>query len=144
MGESWEFVRGCWRQSGYWRRVPWTRKNPTLPQRKARYALGKISHDSVGQTGLVKHGDNDIPVVAHKVSERMKGKRFAPPPAKRVPEVLEGLTPTLVAIGNQVASMRSINKVIPLLLQLQRIEQQRLRKEEEKKKALSLKKKRVL
>ena len=129
-----EFVRGCWRQRRYWRKVPWTRKNPTLPQRKARYALGKISHDSIGKKGLVKHGDIDIPVVAHKVSERMKGKRFAPPPTKRIPEVLGGLTPIFEEIGNQVSSMRSINKMVPLLLKLQRIEQQK--KKEEKRKLL--------
>ena len=121
-----EFVRSSKRQRSYYRRKPWCRAHPTVHQRKVRSLLGKISHDTTGQTGLVKHGDKAIPVVAHQVSEMMKGKRFAPLPASRIPEILERLKPAFEAIGAQVASMKPINsKVIPLLLQLQRKEQQR-------------------
>jgi len=145
MSESgWEYVRRSKRQSSYYRRVPWCRAHPTLAQKKVRYALGKLAHDKAyGTTGMVLDGDREIPASAHVIKKHMKGRKFAPEKAPRIPEFLEGLKPVFEAIGAQVASMRPINsKVIPLLLQWQRIEQQR--KEEEKRKALSLKKKRVL
>ena len=92
---------------------------------------------------MVLDGEGEIPASAHVIKKHMEGRKFAPPPAKRIPEVLVGLKPAFEAIGDLVASMKPINsKAIPLLLQWQRIEQQR--KEEEKRKALSLKKKRVL
>lgn len=133
--DRWEFVRSSKRQRAYIRRKPWCRAHPTVHQRKVRYFFGKISHDSTGQTGLVKHGDKDIPVVAHQVSEGLKGRRFAPPKAPRAPEILERFKPMFEEIGNQVASMKPVNRdVIPRLILWQRLEEQRKKKEELKKK----------
>ena len=142
MSESgWEYVRSSRRQRSYFRRVPWCRKNPTLPMRKVRYALGKLAHEKAfGTTGMVLDGEREIPSSAHVIKKHMEGRKFAPSPAPRIPEVLERLKPAFEAIGAQVSGMKPINSsVIPLLLQWQR-----LRKEEEERKPLSLKKKRVL
>ena len=131
---EWEFVKGSKRNKPYIRKVPWCRTSPTLYQRKVRYFFGKISHENIGQTGLVKHGDKDIPVVAHQVSEGLKGKRFAPSRAPRIPEILERFKPTFEEIGKAVQSMKPINSaVIPRLIRYQRIAEQK-KKEKLKKK----------
>lgn len=124
--EDLEFVRSSKRQRSYYRRKPWCRARPSVHQRKVRSLLGKISRDTTGQTGLVKHGDKAIPVVAHQVSKMMKGKKFASPPPPKIPEILEQLKPAFEAIGVQVSSMKPINSTaIPLLLQWQREEKKR-------------------
>lgn len=123
--DGWEFVRSSKRQRSYYRRKPWCRAHPSVHQRKVRFLLGKISHDTTGQTGLVKHGNKDIPVVAHQVFEMMKGKRFAPAPTPKVPEILERFKSMFEEISKQVASMKPVNRhLIPRLLLWQKLEEQ--------------------
>jgi hypothetical protein len=121
MDEKWEFVKSSWRNKPYVRRVPWCRSNPTLYQRRVRYFLGKTSHDSVGETGFVRYGSKDIPVVASRVKEGMSGRKFAPPRSPKAPEVLLKLIPTFEAVGQAVQSFKAWNRnIVPRLIQLQR------------------------
>lgn len=134
---EWEWVRGSKRNKPYIRKVPWCRKNPTLWQRKVRYQFAKISHENTGRTGLVEHGNKEIPAIAHQVAKELKGKKFAPPKPQRIPEILDKLKLLGEKIGRQVESTKPINStVIPRLLQLQRLEEQRKKKEAAKKKAI--------
>ena len=76
-----------------------------------------------------EYGDKEIPAVTAAVGQALKGRRFAPPKPKRVPEVLERLKPILEEVGRAVASMKSINRdLVPRLLLWSRMEKERKEK----------------
>lgn len=83
------YVKGSLRQSGYWRRRPWTYNLPKKNQRKARAELARIAHDEgTDKTGTVeivdkKGEEKEIPASAAPIMENMKP--VAPPKPVRVP-----------------------------------------------------------
>lgn len=150
MSESgWEYVRRSKHQSSYYRRVPWCRAHPTLAQKKVRYALGKLAHEKAfGTTGMVFDGEREIPSSANVIKKNMKGRKFASEKAPRVPQALASFKLFFDGIA-AAASVRALNRdIIPLMLAEQRKKELprllKWQREEEKRKALSSKKKRVL
>lgn len=98
------FVKGSLRQSGYYRKRPFTYDTPTKNQRKARAQLAKIAHEEgTDKTGKVEIVDpqgvvKEIPASAVPVMEKMK--RVAPPKPVKVP--------TFVAAAQRLRKMAEI------------------------------------
>jgi len=64
-------------KSGYWRRVPVTRKDPTPAQVEARLRFSEIATRTFGEKGTAETGDGrEIPANAALIRKEMLGSRF--------------------------------------------------------------------
>lgn len=115
---EYEWVRGSWRNKGYFRRRPYTRDHPTLAQRKVRYAVAKLAHEkATGKTGTVIIDGKECPVAAKIVKENLEGRLFAPPKTRPIPKILQEMEEVFIQVGKAVESAKPLNKVIiPTLL----------------------------
>lgn len=84
-----EYVRGSRHQVGYWRRIPFTRFDPSINELKARLAFMEAGHKSYGKRGLVRVGDRLLPPMAADVKKATEGKRFAPPKMEKIMKDME-------------------------------------------------------
>lgn len=84
-----QFVRGSLRQSGYYRKRPYTYDHPTPAQRVARALFARIAHDKgrdkFGKETIIdKTGqEKEVPASAVPIMENMKP--VTPPEPIRVP-----------------------------------------------------------
>lgn len=95
--EETHYVRGSRRQSGYYRRKPYTYDNPTKAQRKMRAVLARTAfekgRDKTGMTQTIdeKGKVKEFPASAVPIIEEMKGIRVAPTRVKPGPPMLSPL-----------------------------------------------------
>ena len=86
--EEEHYVRGSKRQKGYFRKKPYTYKNPTAAQRRARAILARTAfergRDKFGKAEIVdKEGIvKEVPASAVPIQEQMSGVVIKPKPVK--------------------------------------------------------------
>lgn len=96
MAEEQHYVRGSRRQSGYYRRKPYTYDQPTKAQREARAILARTAfekgRDRFGKEEIVDRAGEvkEVPASAAAIAEEMRGIVISPKPVE-VPAVM--LTP---------------------------------------------------
>lgn len=75
-------------RKGYWRRKPWTRKNPTVAQLQARVAFAQAALVATDETGkrliTVEGEEKEVAPAALLVQEVMKGEKYAPAKPKEL------------------------------------------------------------
>lgn len=103
------YVRESLRQSGYYRKRPFTYDLPSKHQRKARALFGRIAHDEgtdlTGKVEIVdkKGVEKEIPASAVPIMEKMKP--VAPPKPVKVP--------TFVSAADRIRRISEILSRIP-------------------------------
>lgn len=80
------------KHSGFLRKRPRTRDNPTKAQKKARYLFAKAAREATDEKGTVMLEEGkEVPKTAEAVRKEMKGVRLAKPKIPRFvpPEVVK-------------------------------------------------------
>jgi hypothetical protein len=77
LNEEWEFCCGPKRK--FWRRVPYTRKNPSLGQRKLRMAFAEISSREKHFGKVVTPDGREMPAHVYYIGEKLRGVSFRQP-----------------------------------------------------------------
>jgi len=80
---EWEYCRGPKRE--FWRRVPYTRKNPSLNQRKMRMMLAEISSRERHVGKVVTPDGREMPAHAYHIGEKLRGLKVAPAKKREAP-----------------------------------------------------------
>lgn len=112
-GNEIEYVRPTKNRRGYWRKVPYTRKHPTVQQRKARALFGRSAHSISGGKGkeLIVSKDGklkEVPLAAASVKDNMESVRLAPEKPRKMPSYA-------------VASLDTIKKMAELLREIKEL-----------------------
>ena len=65
--------------SGYYRRVPWTRTDPTIPQAEVRLTFSEIATGTHRMRGRTKTWDHrEISRNADQIGNQMRNRKFKP------------------------------------------------------------------
>lgn len=90
-------------RTGYYRRIPITRFQPTKPQLKLRLAVGEAAYETYGTKGFEEVDGRMIPKTAAHVKHEVEGRTFGPP---RIDRMIKDMGKALKKIGRLTAEAK--------------------------------------